>query len=124
MSSLPTPAFNDEKHHLRIYQGDCLDLLALIPPSSVDLVFADPPYFLSNGGITCHAGRMASVHKGDWDKLPGADLDPARVRMEKVHEFNRAWLSACQRVLKPNGSIWVSGIDLTEPLSYHDRKTK
>ncbi|MGB8660248.1 MAG: hypothetical protein WCD34_07490 [Candidatus Acidiferrum sp.] len=58
--SLPTPAFDDPKHHLRIYKGDCLDILAQIPPSSVDLVFADRPYFLSNGGITCHAGKMVS----------------------------------------------------------------
>jgi site-specific DNA-methyltransferase (adenine-specific) len=70
------------------------------PESSVDLIFVDPPYFLSNGGITCHAGKMVSVHKGDWDKSRGPDAN---------HEFNRAWLSASQRVLKPNGSIWVSG---------------
>src|ERR1700687_1719850 len=108
-NSLPTPAFDDPKHHLRIYQGDCLDILAAIPPSSVDLVFADPPYFLSNGGITCHAGKMVSVHKGDRDKLPGPDLGPVRARYDKVHEFNTAWLAACQRILKPNGSIWVSG---------------
>jgi site-specific DNA-methyltransferase (adenine-specific) len=100
LSNLPAPAFDDPKHHLRIYQGDCLDLLAQIPESSVDLVFADPPYFLSNGGITCHAGRMVSVHKGEWDKSRGPDAN---------HEFNRAWLAAAQRVLKPNGSIWVSG---------------
>ena len=98
--SLPAPAFDDPKHHLRIYQGDCLDILAQIPASSVDLVFADPPYFLSNGGITCHAGRMVSVNKGEWDKSKGPDAN---------HDFNRAWLAACQRVLKPNGSIWVSG---------------
>jgi site-specific DNA-methyltransferase (adenine-specific) len=97
---LPPPVFNDEKHHIRLYQGDCLDLLALIPESSVDLIFADPPYFLSNGGITCHSGRMVSVNKGDWDKSRGPDGN---------HEFNRAWLAACQRVLKPNGSLWVSG---------------
>ncbi len=100
LSNLPAPAFDDPKHHLRIYQGDCLDLLAQIPESSVDLVFADPPYFLSNGGITCHAGRMVSVNKGEWDKSRGPDAN---------HEFNRAWLAVCQRVLKPNGSIWVSG---------------
>ena len=100
LSVLPAPAFEDPKHHLKIFQGDCLDLLAKIPESSVDLVFADPPYFLSNGGITCHAGKMVSVNKGDWDKSKGADGN---------HEFNRAWLAACQRVLKPNGSIWVSG---------------
>ena len=64
MPTLPTPAFNDEKHHLRIYQGDCLEILQSIPESSVDLVFADPPYFLSNGGITCHTGKMVSVNKG------------------------------------------------------------
>jgi site-specific DNA-methyltransferase (adenine-specific) len=97
---LPSPAFDDPKHHLRIYQGDCLQILAAIPESSVDLVFADPPYFLSNGGITCHAGKMVSVHKGDWDKSRGPDAN---------HEFNTAWLAACQRILKPNGSIWVSG---------------
>ena len=97
---LPPPVFNDEKHHIRLYQGDCLELLALLPESSIDLIFADPPYFLSNGGITCHAGKMVSVNKGDWDKSRGADAN---------HEFNRAWLAACQRVLKPNGSIWVSG---------------
>ncbi len=97
---LPTPVFDDPKHHIRIYQGDCLEILEKIPESSVDLVFADPPYFLSNGGITCHAGRMVSVNKGDWDKSRGPGAN---------HEFNRAWLSACQRVLKPNGSIWVSG---------------
>ena len=108
-NSLPAPAFDDPKHHLRIYHGDCLELLALIPESSVDLVFADPPYFLSNGGITCHAGKMVSVNKGEWDKLLGADLDPARVRMEKVHEFNLSWLAACQRILRDHGSIWVSG---------------
>jgi len=99
-NSLPTPAFDDAKHHIRLYHGDCLELLAQIPESSVDLVFADPPYFLSNGGITCHAGKMVSVHKGDWDKSRGADEN---------HQFNRAWLAAAQRVLKPNGSIWVSG---------------
>src|SRR6266850_573472 len=99
-STLPAPAFDDPKHHLRIYHGDCLELLAQIPESSVDLVFADPPYFLSNGGITCHAGKMVSVHKGDWDKSRGPDAN---------HEFNRAWLAAAQRVLKPNSSIWVSG---------------
>ncbi len=62
--------------------------------------FADPPYFLSNGGITCHAGKMVKVDKGDWDKSRGPALN---------HEFNKEWLLRCQRVLKPNGTIWVSG---------------
>ncbi len=97
---LPSPVFRDDKHHIRIYQGDCLDVLAALPEDSIYLIFADPPYFLSNNGITCHAGRMVSVNKGDWDRSRGADAN---------HEFNRAWLAACQRVLKPNGSLWVSG---------------
>jgi site-specific DNA-methyltransferase (adenine-specific) len=97
---LPAPVFQDSKHHIKIYQGDCLEVLAAIPEGCVDLIFADPPYFLSNNGITCHAGKMVSVNKGDWDKSRGADAN---------HEFNRAWLAACQRVLKPNGAIWVSG---------------
>src|SRR5580704_2259778 len=97
---LPTPAFDDPKHHLRIYQSDCLALMPQLPASSVDLIFADPPYFLSNGGITCHAGKMVSVNKGSWDVSQGPDAN---------HAFNKSWLAACQRVLKPNGSIWVSG---------------
>ncbi len=94
------PFFEDPKHHIEIYQGDCLQILGAMPADCVDLIFADPPYFLSNGGITCHAGRMVSVNKGAWDRSQGADAN---------HEFNRQWLAAAQRVLKPNGSIWVSG---------------
>ena len=99
-SRILTPVFHDPKHHIKIYQGDCLEILAAIPAECVDLIFADPPYFLSNDGITCHAGKMVSVNKGEWDRSRGPDAN---------HEFNRAWLAACQRVLKPNGSIWVSG---------------
>ncbi len=95
-----SPAFHDRKNHIEIFQGDCREILAAMPAESVDLIFADPPYFLSNGGITCHAGKMVSVNKGAWDKSLGAEAN---------HEFNREWLAACQRVLKPNGSIWVSG---------------
>jgi len=97
---LPAPVFHDPARHIKIYQGDCLEILSAIPEACVDMIFADPPYFLSNGGITCHAGRMVSVHKGDWDRSRGPEAN---------HEFNRAWLAACQRVLKPNGTIWVSG---------------
>ena len=97
---LPEPAFHDPRHHIKIFHGDCLQILAAIPASSIDLIFADPPYFLSNGGITCHAGRMVSVNKGDWDRSRGPNAN---------HEFNTAWLAACQRVLKPDASIWISG---------------
>lgn len=87
-----------------LYRGDCLALLSQVteqyPDGAFDLIFADPPYFLSNGGITCKNGKMVSVDKGDWDRSAGPDED---------HEFNRIWLGACQKALKPNGTIWVSG---------------
>jgi site-specific DNA-methyltransferase (adenine-specific) len=84
----------------RLLRGDCLQTLAALPEASVDLVFADPPYFLSNGGSTCQSGKRVAVHKGGWDASHGVSQD---------HAFNLAWLSACQRVLKPSGTIWVSG---------------
>lgn len=93
-----TPYFHQDGAML--YEGDSLAILATLPESSVDMVFADPPYNLSNGGITCHAGKMVSVNKGKWDKSAGPTLD---------HEFALRWLSACQRVLSRNGTIWVSG---------------
>jgi site-specific DNA-methyltransferase (adenine-specific) len=66
----------------------------------VDLVFADPPYHLSNGGTTCQGGRRVRVDKGAWDASRGVAQD---------HAFQTRWLSACRRVLKPSGTIWVSG---------------
>ena len=66
----------------------------------LDFIFADPPYFLSNGGITCQNGKMVKVDKGDWDKSKGADLN---------HEFNVEWLKRCQKILKLDGTMMVSG---------------
>lgn len=83
-----------------LYEGACLDVLPSLPERSVDVIFADPPYNLSNGGITCHAGRMVSVDKGEWDKSKGTEAD---------HAFTTEWLKACRRVLKNDGTIWVSG---------------
>lgn len=83
-----------------LYEGDCLEVLASLPERSVDMIFADPPYNLSDGGITCHAGRMVPVDKGEWDKSKGTDAD---------HTFAVDWLRACHRVLKDDGTIWVSG---------------
>jgi site-specific DNA-methyltransferase (adenine-specific) len=84
----------------RLLLGDCLQLLDELPAQSVDLVFADPPYLLSNGGTTCASGRRVSVDKGTWDASAGLAAD---------YEWNRKWLRACQRVLRPSGTIWVSG---------------
>lgn len=83
-----------------LVQADCLEALERLPPRSVDLVFADPPYHLSNGGTTCQSGRRVRVDKGAWDASRGVAED---------HAFHRAWLAACRRVLKPSGTIWVSG---------------
>lgn len=98
------PAYADPRDRVSLYKADCIDFLNRLadasPHGCVDMIFADPPYFLSNGGISCQSGKMVSVNKGVWDKSRGPDQN---------HEFNRKWLSACQRVLKPNGTIWVSG---------------
>lgn len=83
-----------------LYRGDCIEILKTIEDDSVDVIFADPPYNLSNGGITCQGGKMVSVNKGTWDESKGAEID---------FEFHRSWLSECRRVLKPDGTIWVSG---------------
>lgn len=83
-----------------LYHGDCLKILPYLPECSVDMIFADPPYNLSDGGITCHAGHMVSVDKGEWDRSNGIEAD---------HKFAIAWLGACRRVLKDDGTIWVSG---------------
>ena len=103
-SSLPKLIFQSDSPFIRLYHGNSLELLDAIyskyPDGRFDANFADPPYFLSNGGITCHAGKMVKVDKGDWDVSRGPELN---------HEFNTEWLRRCQRVLKPNGTIWVTG---------------
>ena len=92
--------YDNPDHSIRLLKGDCIEILNQARENSVDMIFADPPYFLSNGGITCHAGKMVSVNKGKWDKSKG---------VEENHKFTLEWLKACQRVLRPDGSIWVSG---------------
>lgn len=88
------------KDNFVLYHGDSLGVLAQLPENSVDMIFADPPYNLSNGGFSVHAGRMVSVNKGIWDVSKGFEND---------YEFHYRWLEACRRVLKPEGTLWVSG---------------
>jgi site-specific DNA-methyltransferase (adenine-specific) len=71
-----------------------------MPSYSVDFIFADPPYFLSNDGISVKSGKQVSVNKGDWDRTKGVQAD---------FEFHKAWLSEAQRLLRPNGTLAVSG---------------
>jgi site-specific DNA-methyltransferase (adenine-specific) len=89
-----------EKPGFILYNDDSLKILAQLPENSVDMIFADPPYNLSNGGFTVHAGRMVSVNKGSWDASRGFKDD---------YDFHFKWLEAAKRVLKPGGSLWVSG---------------
>jgi len=70
-----------------LYHNDCLSTLSSLPLHSVDMIFADPPYNLSNGGFTVHAGKMVSVHKGDWDKSNGFQDD---------YLFHYRWIEACE----------------------------
>ena len=79
--------------------GDCFRLLRDFD-FRFDMIFADPPYFLSGGGISCQAGKVVCVDKGEWDK----PLSP-----EGVKDFNREWLRLCRDKLKDGGTVWVSG---------------
>lgn len=88
------------KDNFVLYHGDSLEILKQLPENSIDMIFADPPYNLSNGGFTVHAGRRVSVNKGDWDKSNGFDKDL---------QFHIDWISQCRRILKPQGTIWITG---------------
>ncbi|MBP9005867.1 MAG: site-specific DNA-methyltransferase [Candidatus Marinimicrobia bacterium] len=96
--------FRNDEIGVWLYHANCIEFMDMLisryPEGKFDMIFADPPYFLSNGGITCHAGKMVKVNKGQWDESKGPEMN---------HEFNTAWLSRCQRILKPDGTIWVSG---------------
>lgn len=84
----------------QLIHADVLVALKEIPNESVDFIFADPPYFLSNDGFTVKSGKAVSVNKGAWDKSFGFDSEM---------DFHEAWISECLRVLKPNGTIAISG---------------
>ena len=84
-----------------LYKGDCNEVMQTLDSDSIDAIFADPPYFLSTGkGTVTIKGRPIKFDKGEWDRVRSS---------QEVHEFNTKWISACRRVLKPNGTIWVSG---------------
>ena len=83
----------------KLYHGNTLELLKEFPENSVDVVMTDPPFFLSNGGITCQNGQMVTVDKGDWDKLDSMTME----------EFYTTVLIELKRILKPDGTIWLFG---------------
>lgn len=82
-----------------VVQGDCIDLLPRFN-FGFDMIFADPPYFLSGGGISCQSGKVVCVDKGEWDKPTTTD---------DMDAFNLKWLSACRDHMKDNATIWISG---------------
>lgn len=96
--------FRNDEIGVWLYHANCIEFMDMLcekyPNGRFNMIFADPPYFLSNGGITCHAGKMVKVDKGQWDKSKGTEMN---------HEFNTAWLSRCQKLLNPDGTMWVSG---------------
>ena len=93
------PFYQSQTGDFKLYYGDCMELLPLLN-DKVDMVFADPPYFLSNGGISVQSGKIVSVNKGEWDK--GISID-------EMHAFNMKWIGLCREILTDNGTIWVSG---------------
>ena len=82
-----------------LYLGNSMQILCQLQ-EQVDMIFADPPYFLSNGGKKIQGKRMVSVDKGNWDKLDSID---------SIDQFNQEWINACRPLLKDNGTIWVCG---------------
>lgn len=94
-----TPYYKSANRDFTLLKGDCFELLQQFD-FKFDMIFADPPYFLSNDGISVQSGKIVSVNKGDWDK--GGTP-------EYIYDFNLKWLSLCRDKLKENGTIWISG---------------
>ena len=93
------PYFKSDDNKFYLLHGDTFDLLSQFD-FKFDMVFADPPYFLSNGGLTVENGKIVSVNKGNWDKSFG---------FEYINEFNRKWLSLIRDRMKEDATIWISG---------------
>lgn len=94
-----TPYYKSVNRDFTLLHGDCFELLREFD-FKFNCIFADPPYFLSNGGMSIQSGEIVSVNKGDWDtgKTP-----------QEIIDFNREWLGLCRDKLRDNGTIWISG---------------
>ena len=88
-----------EQDNFTLYKGDCKRVISQLEPKSIDMIFADPPYFLSSGGISCSSGKQVSVNKGEWDKS---------LEINEKLKYHRQWIRKCREVLKDNGTIWIS----------------
>jgi len=91
-------AKNKELNYCKLYNEDCIQYLKKIKSNSIDLIFADPPYNLSDKKfLTVKSGKVAKCDKGEWDKI------------NDIESFNIDWLTQCKRILKESGTIWISG---------------
>jgi site-specific DNA-methyltransferase (adenine-specific) len=93
------PYYKSEDKFFNLLQGDCMELLPQFD-HKFNMVFADPPYFLSNNGLSIQSGKLVSVNKGNWDKSYGFDY---------INNFNRKWLSLVRDKMREDGTIWISG---------------
>lgn len=93
------PFYSTVNRNFTLYNGDCIKILPSLK-DKYDLVFADPPYFLSNGGLTINNGKVTSVNKAKWDSLK---------HIKSLDNFNREWLSVVREKMKENATIWISG---------------
>ena len=91
--------YKSPNNDFTLIKGDCVEILSKFK-FGFDMVFADPPYFLSSGGISCQSGQVVCVDKGDWDKPTTS---------EDMDAFNLRWLTACREHMKDDATIWISG---------------
>ena len=91
--------YKSSNNDFTLIKGDCVDTLSKFK-FGFDMIFADPPYFLSGGGISCQSGKVVCVDKGEWDKP---------TTFEDMDAFNYRWLSACRNHMKDDATIWISG---------------
>lgn len=98
------PFYKTPNEDFVLHKGDSRNVASILNGVRFDMVFADPPYFLSNGGFSVQAGKCVSVNKGDWDASHGLEADT---------QFNYQWIKGCRELLKESGTIWICG-------SYHN----
>ena len=95
-----TPFFQTQKGDFALYEGDARTVVPQLPCASVDMIFADPPYLLSNDGFSVQSGKPVSVNKGEWDRSHGVAADA---------QFNYEWIKVCREKMSEAGTIWICG---------------